>query len=272
MKPKLIRKWRYRINRRNKNLLIIICGSTGSGKSFCGLTIAKMINPNFDVDKHVVFRVESFMELLNSGTLKRGSVVVWDEAGVGIPAREWYSISNKAINYVLQTFRHLNLCVIFTTPSFDYVDKQTRLLFHVYIETVRIDYENKMVEVKVMENQFNPAMGKEYKKYFWIAGKKKERFHIGKPTKLMVKKYEKLKKVFSKQLRLDVEEDVKRARIKETKRKRTDTDMIETGRKEGLDFKDKYKIMFRFQIGQDRATRIQRGVGIEKKISQSYKT
>jgi len=224
-----------------------------------------MICDSFDVNKHVVFSVESFMELLNSGTLKKGDVIVWDEAGVGIPAREWYSISNKAINYVLQTFRHLNLCVIMTTPSFDYIDKQTRLLFHVYIETVVIDYENERVIVKIMQNQFNPAMGKEYKKYMWTDGKKMERFNIGKPTKEMVKKYENLKKVFSKQLREDVEQDVKSVKQKLMKRKLTDEMMIEEGKKIGLDFTDKYEIMAKWKIGQHRAVRIQRQVGIKPK-------
>lgn len=225
-KPRLIRKWRYRIIRRNKNLLIIICGGTGSGKSYCALTIAKMIDPDFDVKTRVVFTVESFMELLNSGKLRKGSTIVWDEAGVGIPSREWYSISNKAISYVLQTFRHLNLCVIFTTPSFDYIDKQTRLLFHVYIETVKIIYEKNRVIVKVFENQFNPAMGKEYKKYFWIGGVKKERFNIGKPTKQMVKDYEEIKKIFSRKLRMEVQKDVQQFRQKERQKRVTNKELL----------------------------------------------
>lgn len=220
--PKMIIKWKNRINRRNRNLLIIICGATGSGKSYTALTIAKLINPKFSVSNNVVFDVEHFMDLLNTKKLRKGDVIVWDEAGVGIPAREWYSISNKAINYVLQTFRHLNLCVIFTTPSFDYVDKQTRLLFHVYIETVRIDYKKKKVSCKVMENQFNPSMGKEYKKYYWIGGVKKTRFKIAKPTKQMVKEYEKLKKVFSQQLREGVQKDVTKAKAIIEKKRETD--------------------------------------------------
>lgn len=225
-KPRLIRKWRYRIIRLNRNLLIIICGGTGSGKSYCALTVAYLIDPSFDVKTRVVFDVESFMALLNSGKLKKGSVIIWDEAGVGIPAREWYTISNKAISYVLQTFRHLNLCVIFTTPSFDYIDKQTRLLFHVYIETVRINYEDKRVRVKVFENQFNPAMGKEYKKYFWIGGVKKERFNIGIPTKQMIKDYEEMKMEFSRKLRSEVQKDVKTFRDKERKKRITNEEIL----------------------------------------------
>ncbi len=269
--PRLIRRWRYRIVRRNKNLLIIICGQTGSGKSFCALTIAKMINPSFNVRIHVVFTIEQFMELLNSGQLKKGDVVVWDEAGVGIPAREWYTLSNKAINYVLQTFRHLNLCIIFTVPSFDYIDKQTRLLFHVYIETVRIDYEEQVVIVKIFENTFNPRMGKVYRKYYWFRGRKHIRFRIGKPTKEMVIVYEQMKLEFSVELRREVEADVKSVKQKILKKNMTDEMMIEEGKNIGLDFTDKYEIMAKWKVGQHRAVRIQRQVGIKPKRGRPKK-
>lgn len=259
-KNKMIQRWRNRILYYNRNLLMIICGATGTGKSYSALTIAKLINPKFDVNKHVVFDVESFMKLLNSKKVRRGDVIVWDEAGVGIPAREWYSISNKAINYVLQTFRHLNLCVIFTTPSFDYVDKQTRLLFHVYIETVKIDRKNKRVICKVMENQFNPAMGKEYKKYFWVNGKKMERFNIGKPTKTMQKNYEQLKKDFSEDLRKTVEKDVTEVKDKERAKRLTNEDIIEQLKADGVP-KDLLEsksatvgwIQAKYRCGKDRA-------------------
>lgn len=249
---RLITAWRNRILYYNRNLLIIICGATGTGKSFSALTIAKLIDPTFTVLGRVVFTVEDFMELLNSGRLKRGSVVVWDEAGVGIPSREWYSISNKAINYVLQTFRHLNLCVIFTTPSFDYIDKQTRLLFHVYMETLKVDRDKQRVIAKVMENQFNPAMGKEYRKYFWCDGKKMERFNIGKPTHQMVIDYEEMKRVFSRKLREDVAKDVTEVQTKLTAQRLTDEE-IQAKLKDMPTRPTLAEVQRMLRIGKDRA-------------------
>jgi len=262
--PMLIRRWRYRIIRRNRNLLIIICGQTGSGKSFCALVIAKLINPKFNVKIHVVFTVEQFMELLNSGKLKKGDVVVWDEAGIGIPAREWYTISNKAINYVLQTFRHLNLCIIFTVPSFDYIDKQTRLLFHVYIETVRIDYKEEVVIVKIFENTFSPREGKEYRKYFWFKGRKYIRFRIGKPSKTMIKIYESMKIEFSKTLREGVEKDVKKIKLQEQRKKLTDDDWIELLKKEEIDTDNLYEVMGFVGCAHHRGRRIQARLKLQK--------
>jgi hypothetical protein len=250
--PLLIRRWRYRINRLNRNLLLAICGPTGSGKSYCGLTVAKMICSRFNVATHVVFTIEQFMELLQSGKLRRGDVILWDEAGVGIPSREWYSISNKAINYVLQTFRHLNLCVIFTMPSFDYIDKQTRLLFHAYIETIRIDYETKHVVVKVFECTYSPRDGKDYKKYYWLGGVKYIRFRIGKPSKDMIDVYEKLKMEFSQNLRENVKKDVSEVNDKLAARRLTDEE-IQAQLKEMTERPTLAEVQRMLRIGKDRA-------------------
>lgn len=255
MMPRLIKSWRYRIVRINRNLLMIIVGPTGSGKSYCALVIAKMIDPTFKVKERVVFNVEDFMKLLNSGKLKRGSVIVWDEAGVGLPAREWYTISNKAINYVLQTFRHMNLCVIFTTPTFEYIDKQTRVLFHVLIETVKIMYDKKQVIVKIKKNEYNPVFGKPYNPYYREMGIKKERFNIGIPTKQMINEYEDLKKQFSKQIREEVEQDVKIAKATQRHKRLTDAEVMKRIKEENIPL-DAYTLQFRFNIGKDRAYRI----------------
>lgn len=252
MIPRLIRTWRYRINRRNRNLLIIVCGATGTGKSYSALTVAKLIDPSFKPSERVVFRIEEFMNILQSGRLKRGNVIIWDEAGVGIPSREWYSISNKAINYVLQTFRHLNLCVIFTTPSFNYIDSQTRVLFHVYMECLKINFEKKTVITKVMENQFNPAMGKEYRKYFWCDGEKKERINIGKPSKDMIDEYEVLKTEFSQRLRDEVQKDVCEVNEKLFAKRITDEE-IQVKLKEWKVRPTLPEVQRIFRIGRDRA-------------------
>jgi hypothetical protein len=200
-----------RVFRENKNYLGVICGETGSGKSYCAMKIGEMVDPNFSIER-VAFTPEGFMKILNS-RLKKGSVVVFDEAGVGMPAREWRSIANKALGYIFQTFRHLNLAVLFTTPSFDFVDIQARKLFHSYMQTIRIDYSNEIVVMKYMNLQLNPRYGKIYIKYPRISGRfgktvTMNRIFIGKPSKDLCRRYE-LKKIrYSERLRLDIEKSL----------------------------------------------------------------
>lgn len=230
MSNPIIDSIKKRINHQNKNWLAIICGETGSGKSYSALKLAELIDHSFNIDR-VVFRVEDFMALLNSGELKKGNVIVFDEAGVGIPAREWYSISNKAINYVFQTFRHENLGVIFTTPSFDFIDSQTRKLFHNYIETVSINRKEEYVVVKFFEIQFSPRFGKVYFKYPRIDVNGEQltvkRMKIYKPSDKLAEEYEEKKKLFTKELKKDVERDVRKSRERETTIKPTPKEIAE---------------------------------------------
>lgn len=122
-----IAKKRTRIN--NQNYMLSIVGSTGSGKSYSAMALAMMIDPNFSIER-VCFRAESFLELVTEHELKRGSVIMFDEAGIDVSSRDWQSKSNKAINQTVETFRRDNLVCIWTTPNFSNLDKKARSYFH----------------------------------------------------------------------------------------------------------------------------------------------
>lgn len=157
---KFIKRIRARMLFQNKNWLSIICGETGSGKSYSALSLAKLIGGKV----HVVFTPLEFLQLLNDGRLTKGDVIVFDEAGVGMSSREWYSIQNKLLGTVLQTFRNMNVSVIFTTPNLSFIDVQARKLFHNYFETSYIDYEEGEAFLKVYDIQVNSMFDKVYYK------------------------------------------------------------------------------------------------------------
>lgn len=198
----------------NKNWLALICGETGSGKSYSALRIAELCDRSFSINR-VVFTAEQFMNVLSSRPkLKRGNIIIWDEAGVGLPAREWYSISNKAINYVLQTFRHENLGVIFTTPSFNFIDIQARKLFHTYIETQFINYKDEYVRVKWLNLQENPRLDKIYFHYPTVSYNGKritvKGMNLHKPSQMLINAYEKRKRMFTAELKQDIKSIVEK--------------------------------------------------------------
>jgi len=249
----LIKNIKNRMIYYNQNWLGLICGPTGSGKSFSGLRIAEEVDDTFHIGR-VVFTAEEFMQVLNNG-MKQGQIIIWDEAGVGMASREWYSISNKAINYVLQTFRHLNLGVIFTTPSISYIDSQARRLFHSYIETYEVDRKRKQVKARWFTVSYSPRSDKIYHIYRRYKREKKNLTRINIPSKELIDAYEKKKKAFSQSLRMDVLEDVKIAKMKEKHRKLTDLDIMKTIKDEKIEL-DAYTLQFKFNIGKDRAYRI----------------
>ena len=147
----------------NKNFLATLTGKTGSGKSWSALSMGEMLDKDFNI-KRIIFKAEDLMDLINNGNLKRGSVIIWDEAGIDLSNRNWQSNINKMLNFLLQTFRHKNFILILTVPYQDFLDASSRKLFHADIETVSIDKREKRVIVKPKLLQYNPGMKKWYRK------------------------------------------------------------------------------------------------------------
>jgi len=199
---------KHRINDNNRNWLGVFCGETGSGKTYSSLRLAQNIDDSFNIKK-VVFNMQEFMALLNSGTLKKGDCIVFDEAGVGIPAREWYTISNKAIGYLLQTFRNMNLAVIFTVPNISYIDGQARGLFHNYFETKKILKTKGQVRTKIFNIKTDPRTGKSYFIYPKIktanGSYQIKEIYISLPSQDLVNQYEQKKWGYCLELNKDLQ-------------------------------------------------------------------
>lgn len=124
--------WAKRRMGSKRNFLIAIVGETGSGKSYMGLRIGEVLDPNgdFDVD-HVVFTPEEFFDCL--GRLRNNCFIMFDEAGVAFSHREFMSMINRMLGFVFQTFRYKFINVIFTLPSLGYMDYVGRGLLHAVI-------------------------------------------------------------------------------------------------------------------------------------------
>lgn len=133
----IVNKARSRTRGKNQNYMLIVVGPTGSGKSYTAIALAMMIDPSFDVDR-ICFNAEHFLELSSQG-LDPGSVIVFDEAGIDVSSREWYSVRNRAINQTVETFRRDNLVCIWTTPVLSNIDKKSRSYFHGLAEVLDPD-------------------------------------------------------------------------------------------------------------------------------------
>jgi len=200
---------------RNKNFLLAITGPTGSGKTYSGLRIGELLDKDFTIDR-VVFTSREFMRVINGGTLRRGSVILYDEAGVGLSARQWQSVQNKLINFVMQTFRHRNLIVIFTSPDLSFMDASSRKLLHCYAETVGIDSERKVVKLKPLLLQTNQRSGDVYYKYLRVILPGRgvvpiKRFAVSLPSIQLVRDYEEKKRNFTQELNESIMQDLEDA-------------------------------------------------------------
>ena len=147
--------------KKNKNFLGFISGPTGSSKSYSSLRICEELDPEFNID-NCVFGGLELMKLINSGKLKSGSAIVFEEVGVEMSSKNWQSTTNKMINYLIQTFRHRNFILIFNSPFMDFVDAGTRKLFHAEFKTMGIDYNKKEAKLKPVFLQYNSRLKKFY--------------------------------------------------------------------------------------------------------------
>lgn len=204
---------RYILNRirNNKNFLATITGPTGSGKSWTALSIAELLDPTFSVDR-IIFKGKDLMKLINEGDLKAGSVIIWDEAGIDLSNRNWQSVTNKMLNALLQTFRHRNFILIFTVPFHDFIDSSSKKLFHADFETQRINKNKMEVIIKPKLLQYNPNLGKWYRKYLKVKrqGKifKVKRWAVPKPSDKLIKDYEERKNQFTRKLNEDIHKEL----------------------------------------------------------------
>ncbi len=138
--------------RENRNFIAIFTGDTGSGKSWAAIRLAELIDPSFNADR-IVFTVQDFMHLINS-PMTKGSVIIFDDAGLGINAREWQKTAQKLFSMVMQGFRYKQINVFFTVPKLFMIDRQSRALAHMHFMTTNIQGSLKMYVIR--ENKYNP--------------------------------------------------------------------------------------------------------------------
>lgn len=167
----LLNKWiNNRLIRQNKNILLAVTGPTGSGKSYWCLALAnswykKYFGYPFPVKTHTCFSVTEVMRLIRDGELKRGELIILEEAGVNMGSLDFHSKVSKLFTYVLQSFRSMNVGIIFNLPYLTMMNKQSRTLIHAHFVTHSINQETKTSFAKGFFQQVNAQTGKVYSKF-----------------------------------------------------------------------------------------------------------
>ena len=216
-----IKYMKYRVYNQTKNCLMLVCGPTGSGKSWGCLSIAEMLMPEgkkFDVE-NIVFNVNDLIKRVRAGNLKRGDVIILEEAGVAAFKQNWYSQQNKALGALLQTFRSLGFIILFNLPSSYFFDSNSKRLIHFIWETQTIKNNQCIFKSRII--QVNERTNKVYYKRLRVAVKEFNRSWpatitgIPKPSQELIDAYETKKKVFQDKLYNKLEHLLDSAEAKE---------------------------------------------------------
>jgi len=190
-----------RLIRNNKNVLGAELGATGSGKSYRDLRKAELwyqyhFKKPFPPE-NICFGTAVVMRKLSSGELKKGEILIFEEAGVNLGSLDFQTRVSKLFTYVLQSFRKMNVALFFNLPYLSMLNKSARMLLHYSFESAGIDYQNKINKCKPFFHQVNQATGKIYKKYLRVRvnGKQKtiKKFNFNHPSPQLAQTYEIMK-------------------------------------------------------------------------------
>jgi len=185
--------------------------SHNSGKSWSCLAMCEQLDPNFNINNCVFSGIE-LMTLINSGKLKKGSCIIFEEVGVEMSNKNWQSTTNKMINYLVQTFRHRGFILLMNSPYMDFVDSGTRKLFHAEMQTLSINRTNKTVKLKPQLIQYNSRMKKFYYKRLKVILPEGvipvDAWNVESPSSELAKVYEEKKLAYTNRLNQTIQTEL----------------------------------------------------------------
>lgn len=108
---------------------VTIVGNEGSGKSTIGYFVAKKFDPDFDMEKSLIYSWPQFIASVSEDPQK----VYWLDEGILLASgRDWMRETNKMLMKALMTIRSYCLTIIMIVPKFSNIDQ--------YIRTFRTRY------------------------------------------------------------------------------------------------------------------------------------
>jgi hypothetical protein len=155
-----------RMNERNEHFVGVFVGREGSGKSLTAIKVAEMVDPRFNPDENIFFKLDNFLEVLAEDEYTAGDMYVLDEAGVQLGNRTWQDRAQVLANQALQLIRDHNVGLIFTLPRLSELDKQARGRLQLMFEiTAKNDGQYVKVRPKMLDPDRTGKTGKVYRKY-----------------------------------------------------------------------------------------------------------
>jgi hypothetical protein len=160
----------------HKNYVQCTVGPTGSGKSLQNLRVAELwysevLRKPFPLENicfspdALLERIEFYSTQAESGKDIRGEIIIFEEAGTSMGNLDFQTSIAKAVNYVLQAFRSMNLILFLNLPYFTMLNKSTRMLCTMLCETAGIDKNRKVCIIKPKFLQYSQNEGKMYQHY-----------------------------------------------------------------------------------------------------------
>ncbi len=116
--------------RRSKNIeqnFFLIVGQPGTGKSYFGLRLCEILDPNFDPNLQIAFDRTKLLMLIGPDTpLKRGSCILIDESQYIAGARNWFLEVQRDLMQHLEAVRSHGFTIVLIALHLSILDKIIR--------------------------------------------------------------------------------------------------------------------------------------------------
>jgi len=178
IEPRLLQnldKVKYRLEKKDKDFVMLVDGKEGAGKSTLAVQMAKYVDNSFCVDR-CCMTSEQFKEAIYKA--KKGQAVIYDEAFTGLSSKGALSEINRMLVSLMMQMRQKNLLVIIVLPTFFMLEKYValfrgRVLIHIWEKNDRRYFG-------VFNNQKQKvlfAIGKKYLSYKGVRTRFSGRFY-----------------------------------------------------------------------------------------------
>jgi hypothetical protein len=185
----IVRKWKY-----GHSPVILICGETGSGKTYTGLKLGEELREKLPVK----FSIKDSMftkldELMVSYLGSKKTIFMIDEAKKHLSAREWWSGFNKAFSEIINTQRFRRNIYIVIVPLAKSLAKEHRDMLDIIIEMKDKGYastyalKRRWAEIRKFEVW-----------RFWLGN-----MVVGLPSKDLITKYKKWEETHKRNIYLE---------------------------------------------------------------------
>ncbi len=124
IQPPILALFGKKLTRRKKDLIFIITGYPGEGKSVLAIHIAKAYDRRFTFERNLIYSRSELMEKIETYP---PSAFIIDEAINILYKREWNKSSQKDMIKLLNICRSKGHMIIFVQPAFEDMDKDVRM-------------------------------------------------------------------------------------------------------------------------------------------------
>jgi hypothetical protein len=193
-------------SKHNKNVLALVLGDTGTGKSMsilslalgCAEWMAKLLGGTpqqyFNFEEGVaIIDPEALQEKLSS--LKRHQIVICDDAGPSYDARNSMTKDSKELGYILQTCRTQNNIILFSSINAAMLDINSRRIAQFMIETKEVRHDKGLTFLACFHLIRDIKANRIFYKYPTKSHYTITRYYTGLPPTKMKKMYDKVREL-----------------------------------------------------------------------------